>query len=61
MLVGPGVQVKAVEGDALRADRDLSQVRAHLGVEPIAVHAKVAGRIAQPNDAGQYHRPSSAG
>jgi hypothetical protein len=56
MLLGPLIEVKAIEGDALDTDRYLGHQRAYLGIEPIAVHAKVARRIAQPDQAGQQHR-----
>jgi len=39
MLVRPGVEVKAVEGEAMRADRYDGDVRAHLAVEAVLVHA----------------------
>jgi hypothetical protein len=55
MLLGPLIQVKAIEGDTLDSDRYLGYKRAYLGIEPIAVHAKVARRIAQPDEAGQQH------
>jgi hypothetical protein len=41
MVVGPRVEVKAVKGDALRSDRDDSDVRPDFTVEPILVHAKI--------------------
>jgi len=41
MLIGPRIEVKAVEGDPLGADRDLREAGAHLGAEPVAVHAEV--------------------
>jgi hypothetical protein len=53
MLLGPPIQVKAIEGDTLGTDGDLGHPGAHLGVEPIAVHAEVARCIAQPDQAGQ--------
>ena len=51
MVVHPSVEVKAVEADALGADRDFGNVLAHFGIEPIAVHAKIGRRIAEANDA----------
>ena len=47
MVVGPGIQIKAVEGDTLAADRNFSDIGADLGVEPVAVHAEVARCIPQ--------------
>jgi hypothetical protein len=46
IVVGEGVQVKPVEGDALDTDSDLGQIRPHLGVEPIAIHAQILRCIA---------------
>ena len=57
MLLGPAIEVKAIKGDALGADRDLSERGAHLGVEPVAVHAEVGGCIAQPDQAGRKLHP----
>jgi hypothetical protein len=41
MLVGPGVEVKAVEGDAVRADWNDRDARPHLAVEAFLVHAEI--------------------
>jgi hypothetical protein len=41
MVVGPRVEVKAVKGDALRSDRDDSDVRTDFAVEPVLVHAEI--------------------
>jgi hypothetical protein len=46
IVLDPLVQFKPVERDALAADWDLCQMRTDLGVEPVAVHAKVEGRVA---------------
>ena len=46
-MIYPGVEFKSVEGDALFADADFNEIRPHLGVEAVAVHAQVAGRIAE--------------
>ena len=51
IVVHPSVEFKAIEADALDADRNFGQVRAHLGVEPVAVHAEVARRVTEANDA----------
>jgi hypothetical protein len=47
MVVDPGIEFKPVEGDALGADRDFREVRPDLGVEAVAVHADVAGSVAE--------------
>jgi hypothetical protein len=41
MLVREGVEVKPVEGDPARADRDLGKLGPHLRVELIAAHAEI--------------------
>lgn len=53
MLVRPGVQVKPVESDPPHADRYLGELRPHLGVEPVAVHAEIARRVAVADEAGE--------
>jgi hypothetical protein len=53
MVVGPGVEVKTIEGDAAIADRDLGEERADFGVEPVAVHAEVRRRVAVADEAGE--------
>jgi len=47
-LIYPGIEFKPIEGDALITNRDLSQIRTHIGVEAIAIHAQIEGRIPQP-------------
>jgi hypothetical protein len=51
MVVRVGIELQPVECDALRADRDLGQVRADLGVEPIAVHAEVGRSVPEADEA----------
>jgi hypothetical protein len=55
MIVDPGVEFKPVEGDAARADRNLGQPRADLGVEAVLVHPEVFRDVAQTNEPG-IHR-----
>jgi hypothetical protein len=43
LLLHPGVEVKAVKGDALSADADLKEIRAHLAIVANAVHAAIEG------------------
>jgi hypothetical protein len=60
MVVGPGVEVKAIESDAAIADRYFGESRTHLGIEPIAIHAEIAGRVPVTNEAGKDgHRRST--
>ena len=49
MVVGPGVEVKAVKGDALCSDRDDSDVRTDFTVEPVLVHAEIRRCIPKPH------------
>jgi hypothetical protein len=51
MLIGPGIQVKAVESDSLRSDWNDGQARAHFSVEAILVHAEVGGRVSETDEA----------
>ena len=45
MLIHPGIQFKSVEGNALIADRDFSQMWTHFAVEAVAIHAQIQGCI----------------
>ena len=56
ILLDPGVQFKAIEGDALGADRDLRELRPDLGVEPVAVHAEIERRVAKADEARKQGR-----
>ena len=56
IVVGPGIEVKAVEGDTLRADRDHGEERTNIAIEAIFVHAEIRWRIAQPDEARQERR-----
>lgn len=51
MVVRVSIELQPVECDALRADRDLGQVRTDLSVEAIAVHAEVGRSVAEPKEA----------
>ena len=44
-MLYPAIEFKSVESDALFADANFNKIRTYLGVEAIAVHAQVAGRI----------------
>jgi hypothetical protein len=56
IVVGPGVEVKAVKGDALRADGDHGKQRTNLAIEAILVHSEVGGRVAQADKTRQKGR-----
>jgi len=53
IVVGPGIEVKAVEGDPLRADRDHGEERTNDAIEAIFVHAEIGRRVAQPDESRQ--------
>ena len=59
IVIRPGVQINAIERDALRADGNRRDVRTHVVVEAVLVHAEVARRVAQPNEARQELRRRS--
>jgi hypothetical protein len=56
IVIRPGVQINAIEGDALRADGNRRDVRTHVVVEAVLVHAEVSRRVTQPNEARQELR-----
>jgi hypothetical protein len=56
IVIRPGVQINAVEGDALGADGNHRDVRTHVVIEAILVHAEVSRRIAQTDEARQELR-----
>ena len=51
MLVGPGVEVKAVEGDALCADWNDGDAWTHFAVEAVLVHAEKGWGGAEADEA----------
>ena len=53
MVVRPRLQFKSVKGDALGADRDISEVRPYVVVKSVPIHAEIPGRILQPDEPGQ--------
>ena len=56
IVIRPGVQINAIEGDALRANRDDRDVRTHFMIEAVLVHAEVSRRVAQTDEARQELR-----
>jgi hypothetical protein len=56
IVIRPGVQINAIEGDALRADGNRRDVRTHVVIEAVLVHAEVSRRVAQANEAWQELR-----
>ena len=50
IVIRPGVQINAIKRDALRADGNHCDVRSHVAIEAVLVHAQVQRRIAQANE-----------
>ena len=46
-MVDPGIQFKTVERNSLSTNRDFGDVRPDFRVEAVAVHAEVAGGVAE--------------
>ena len=57
MLLHPGVELKAVEGNALGANRDLGDIGAYFGVEAVSVHAQVARGVAEAQQTREEVEP----
>jgi hypothetical protein len=53
IVVGPGIEVKTIEGDTLVTDGNLGQVGSYFGIEAVAVHAEVKRGVPQPDQAWQ--------
>ena len=51
IVVGPGIEVKTVKSDSLRADWDCREGWTNVAIEAIFVHAEIGGRVAQPDEA----------
>jgi hypothetical protein len=45
IVVGPGIEVKTVESDSLRADGDYIQEGTNVAIEAILVHAEIGGGV----------------
>ena len=56
MLVGPRIEVKAIEGDALATDRYDGYPRPHLKFEAVLVHAEIPRRIPESYESGGDNR-----
>lgn len=53
IVVCPRVEINSVERYSLDTDRDFNEIGPHLGIEPVAVHAEITGRIDAADEAGQ--------
>jgi hypothetical protein len=47
IVIRPGIEVKAIEGNSLRTDPDRRQARADVAVEAVFVHAEIPRRVAK--------------
>jgi hypothetical protein len=56
IVVGPGIEVKTVESDSLRPDRNHRNQRTNLAIKAIFIHAEIGRGVAQPNEARQDRR-----
>jgi hypothetical protein len=56
IVVGPGIEVKPVEGDSLRTDRDRGEERANVAIKAILVHAEIGWCVAQADETRQAPR-----
>jgi hypothetical protein len=52
-LIHPGIQFKAIEGNALFPDANFNEIRPYLGVKAVAVHTQVTGCVAEANQPGR--------
>jgi len=50
-LVYPGIQFKAIKGNTLLSDANFNEIRPYLGVKAVPVHAQVAGRVPEAEQA----------
>ena len=56
IVVGPGIEVKAVKGDPLRADWDHGKQQTNLAIEAILVHSEIRRGVAQADKPRQKWR-----
>lgn len=57
IVVGPGIEVKTIEGDALHANSYGWNLGADIAVEAVLVHPEISGGIAEPYKSWrQVHR-----
>ena len=56
IVVGPGIEVKPVKGDALGADWDHGKQRSDLAIEAILVHSEIRRGVAQADKTRQKRR-----
>jgi hypothetical protein len=52
VVVDPEIEIKAIEGDALRSDWDHRQPWAHFSVEAVLIHSQISWRITESKQPG---------
>jgi hypothetical protein len=52
IVIRPTIEVKAIEGDSLNANRNARKQRTDFAIEAIPVHPEVGGRVTHPNKPG---------
>lgn len=53
MLLDPGIEIKAIEGFALDADRNQREPGPNLFIEAVLVHTEIPRRIPEPEETGE--------
>ena len=53
VVVDTSIELETIEGDALFADWDFSEIGSYLNIETISIHAEVGGCVPQPQEARQ--------
>ena len=52
IFINPGIEVKTIKSDSLKANRDLSQIRTHFSIETVLVHPQVRGGVPESDNSG---------
>ena len=55
VVVNPCIELETIEGNALFADWDFSEIGSYLNIETISIHAEVGGCVPQPQQARQQN------
>jgi hypothetical protein len=56
IVVGPGIEVKSVKGNPVRADWNRGEKRTNVTIEAIFVHAEIRRGVAQADETRQERR-----
>lgn len=52
IVVGPGIEVKAIERDSLGSNPDRRQAGTNVAIEAVLVHAEIPRRVPEAQKAG---------